>query len=155
MLPRGYTGCGPTPENGREGPSRDPRICSCLNAAWLMTLRSAPPSINTWCSRMLATTRAVMSGSTPAPAMLSGAVGCPGGDGGASPPLVWGSFGDPWDRRKNLPPQGLDAGEDVLKVPLGRLVVEVSSLHSRGFFVSPLPARPTARRPWRTARAAR
>jgi hypothetical protein len=47
MLPRGYTSCGPTPENGREGPSRDPGNCSCLNAAWLMTLRQAPPSINT------------------------------------------------------------------------------------------------------------
>jgi hypothetical protein len=47
MLPRGYTGCGPTSENGREGPSRDPRICSCLNAAWLMTLSPAPPSIRT------------------------------------------------------------------------------------------------------------
>jgi hypothetical protein len=84
--------------------------------------------------------------------------------------LVWGSFGDPWDHRKNLPSQVLDtpagdelpasavhyvqllaavvvvtgvrvSGEDVLKVPLGRLVVEVSSLHSRGFFVGPLPAR--------------
>jgi hypothetical protein len=33
MLPRGYTGCGPTPENGREGPSWDPGIYSCLNAA--------------------------------------------------------------------------------------------------------------------------
>jgi hypothetical protein len=47
MLPRGYTGYGPTPENGREGPSRDPRTCSYLNAAWLMTLRSTPSSINT------------------------------------------------------------------------------------------------------------
>jgi hypothetical protein len=72
MLPRGYTDCGPTPENGREGPTRDPGTCSCLNAAWLMTLRLAPPSINTLCSRMLATTGAVMSGSTPAPAMMSG-----------------------------------------------------------------------------------
>jgi hypothetical protein len=35
------------PKNGREGPSRDPRICSYLIAAWLMTLRLAPPSINT------------------------------------------------------------------------------------------------------------
>jgi hypothetical protein len=33
MLPRGYTGYGPTLENGREGPSRDPGIYSCLNAA--------------------------------------------------------------------------------------------------------------------------
>jgi hypothetical protein len=72
MLPRGYTSCGPTPKNGREGPSRDPRICSCLNAAWLMTLSPAPPSIRTWCSRMLAMTGAVMSGSILAPAMLSG-----------------------------------------------------------------------------------
>jgi hypothetical protein len=72
MLPKGYTGCGPTPENGQEGPSRDPRICSCLNAAWLITLRSAPPSIRTWCIRMLAMTGAVMSGSTPAHAILSG-----------------------------------------------------------------------------------
>jgi hypothetical protein len=72
MLPRGYTSCGPTPENGREGPSRDPGICSCLNAAWLMTLSPAPPSISTWCSRMLVMTRVVMSGSIPAPAMLSG-----------------------------------------------------------------------------------
>jgi hypothetical protein len=71
MLPRGYTGCGPTPENGCEGPRRDPGICSCLNAAWLMTLRNAPLSINTWCSRMLVMTGAVMSGSMPAPAMLS------------------------------------------------------------------------------------
>jgi hypothetical protein len=72
MLPRGYTGCGPTPENAREGPRRDPRICSCLNAAWLMTLRLAPLSISTWCSRMLAMTGAVMSGNIPAPVMLSG-----------------------------------------------------------------------------------
>jgi hypothetical protein len=41
MLPRGYTGCRPTPENGREGPRRDPGISSYLNAAWLMTLRPA------------------------------------------------------------------------------------------------------------------
>jgi hypothetical protein len=47
MLPRGYTSYGPTPENGREGPRRDPGICNCFNAAWLMTLRPAPPSINT------------------------------------------------------------------------------------------------------------
>jgi hypothetical protein len=47
MLPRGYTGCGPTLENGREGPSQDPGICSCLNAAWLMTLSLAPLSIRT------------------------------------------------------------------------------------------------------------
>jgi hypothetical protein len=47
MLPMGYTGYGPTPEDGREGPSRDPGTCSCLNAAWLITLRLAPPSINT------------------------------------------------------------------------------------------------------------
>jgi hypothetical protein len=72
ILPRGYTGYGPTPENGREGPRRDPGIYNCLNAAWLMTLRHAPPSISTWCSRMLAMTGAVMSGSIPAPAMLSG-----------------------------------------------------------------------------------
>jgi hypothetical protein len=77
MLPRGYTGCGPTPENGREGPRRDPGTCSCLNAAWLMTLRPAPLSINTWCSRILAMTGAVMSGSMPAPAMLSGKLGAP------------------------------------------------------------------------------
>jgi hypothetical protein len=70
--PKGYTGCGPTPENGREGPSLYPGICSYLNAAWLMTLRLAPPSIKTWCTRMLAMTGAVMSSSTPAPAMLSG-----------------------------------------------------------------------------------
>jgi hypothetical protein len=60
------------PLRRREGPRRDPRICNCLNAAWLMTLRPAPPSINTWCRRILAMTGAVMSGSTPAPAMLSG-----------------------------------------------------------------------------------
>jgi hypothetical protein len=72
MLPRKYTDCGPTPENGREGPSRDPGIYSCLNAAWLMTLRPAPPSISTWCNRRLAMTGEVMSGSIPAPAMLSG-----------------------------------------------------------------------------------
>jgi hypothetical protein len=77
MLPRGYTGYGPTPENGREGPRQDPGICSYLNAAWLMMLRSAPPSINTWCSRILAMTGAVMSGSMPAPAMLSGQSGAP------------------------------------------------------------------------------
>jgi hypothetical protein len=77
MLPRGYTGYGPTPENGREGPRRDPGICSCLNAAWLMTLRPGPPLINTWCSRMLAMTGAVMSGSMPTPAMLSGQSGAP------------------------------------------------------------------------------
>jgi hypothetical protein len=82
------------------------------------------------------------------PRHVVGAVGCPKGDGGAPPPLVWSSFGDPWDRRKNLPPQGLDtpagdellapavhyvqllvavvvvagvrvSGEDVLKAPLG------------------------------------
>jgi hypothetical protein len=47
MLLRGYTGCAPTLENGREGPSRDPRICSYLNAVWLMTLSPAPPSIRT------------------------------------------------------------------------------------------------------------
>jgi hypothetical protein len=47
ILPRGYTGYGPTPENGREAFSRDPEICSYLNAAWLMTLRPAPPSIST------------------------------------------------------------------------------------------------------------
>jgi hypothetical protein len=71
MLPRGYIGCGPTPKNGREGPSRDPRICSYLNAAWLMMLRPAPPSIRTWCSRMLAMIGAVMSGSILALAVLS------------------------------------------------------------------------------------
>jgi hypothetical protein len=88
---------------------------------------------------------------------------------------VWSSFGDPWDRRKNLPSQGLDtpagdelpasavhyihllaaivviagvrvSSEDVLKVPFGRLVVEVSSIHNRGFFVGPLLARPVVRR---------
>jgi hypothetical protein len=68
---------GPTLENGREGPNRDSGICSCLNAAWLMTLRPAPPSINTWCSRMLAMTGAMMSGSMPAPAMLLGQSGAP------------------------------------------------------------------------------
>jgi hypothetical protein len=72
ILPRGYTGCGPTLENRREGPSQDPGICSYLNAAWLMTLSLAPPSIRTWCSRMLAMTGAVMSGSITAPAMFSG-----------------------------------------------------------------------------------
>jgi hypothetical protein len=77
MLPRGYTGCEPTLENGREGPSQDPRICSCLNPAWLMTLSPAPPSISTWRSRMLAMTGAVMSGSIPAPAMLSGQLDAP------------------------------------------------------------------------------
>jgi hypothetical protein len=77
MLPRGYTGCGPSPENGREGPRRDPRICSYLNAAWLMTLRPTPPSISTWCSHMLAMTGAVMSGNMPTPAMLSGQSGAP------------------------------------------------------------------------------
>jgi hypothetical protein len=47
MLPRGYTGCGSTPKNGREGPSRDPRIYSSLNAAWLMMLSPTPPPIKT------------------------------------------------------------------------------------------------------------
>jgi hypothetical protein len=72
MLPRGYTSCGPTPKNGREGPSRDLGICSCLNATWLMTLSLAPPSIRTWCSSMLAMIGAVMSGSILAPAMFLG-----------------------------------------------------------------------------------
>jgi hypothetical protein len=35
-------------------------------------IEAAPPSIRTWCSRMLAMTGAVMSGSTPAPAMFLG-----------------------------------------------------------------------------------
>jgi hypothetical protein len=34
-------------ECGWEGPSQDPRIYSYLNAAWLMTLSQAPPSIRT------------------------------------------------------------------------------------------------------------
>jgi hypothetical protein len=45
--PRGIHRLSATLENGREGPSRDPGICSCLNAAWLMTLSPAPPSIRT------------------------------------------------------------------------------------------------------------
>jgi hypothetical protein len=49
-----------------------PRDLQLFECTWLMTLRPAPPSFNTWCSRILAMTRAVMSGSTPAPAMLSG-----------------------------------------------------------------------------------
>jgi hypothetical protein len=72
MLSRGYTDYGPTLKNGREGPSQDPEICSCLNAAWLMTLSPAPPLISTWCSRMLAMTGAVTSDSIPALAMFSG-----------------------------------------------------------------------------------
>jgi hypothetical protein len=55
-----------------KGSQTGPGIRSFLNAAWLMTLRPAPLSISTWCSRMLAMTGAVMSGSIPAPAMLSG-----------------------------------------------------------------------------------
>jgi hypothetical protein len=51
---------------------------------------------------MLVMTGAVMSGSMPAPAMFLGAVGCPEGDSGALPPLMWGCLQDPWGRRKDL-----------------------------------------------------
>jgi hypothetical protein len=118
------------------------------------------------------------------PRHVVGAVGCPEGDGGAPPPLVWSSFGDPRDHQKNLPSQRLDtpvgdelpasavhyiqllavvvvvagvriSDENVFKVSLGQLLAKVLSLHSRGFFVGPLLARPVARHPWRTACAAR
>jgi hypothetical protein len=176
MLPRGYTGCGPTPENGREGPSRDPGIYSCLNAAWLMTLRPTPLSISTWCSRMLVTTGAMMSGSTPAPAMLSGQSDAPKEMVVLLHHWCGAALGTPRDHRKNLPSQGLDvpmggelptsathyvqllaavvvvarvkvSGEDILEVPLGRLVLEVLSRCRRGFFVGPLLAGPATR--WR------
>jgi hypothetical protein len=57
---------------------------------------------------MLAMTGAVMSGSTPAPAMFSGVVGCSEGDSVAPPPLMWSSLRDPRGRRKDLSAQGLD-----------------------------------------------
>jgi hypothetical protein len=49
------------------------------------------------------------------PRHIVGTVGCPKGDGGAPPLLVWSGFGDPWDRRKNFPAQGLDtpAGDEL------------------------------------------
>jgi hypothetical protein len=42
------------------------------------------------------------------PCHVVGAVGCPEGDGGASPSLMWGSLRDPWSCRQNLTVQGLD-----------------------------------------------
>jgi hypothetical protein len=36
------------------------------------------------------------------------AVGCPEGDGDASPSLMWGSLRDPWSCRQDLTAQGLD-----------------------------------------------
>jgi hypothetical protein len=41
------------------------------------------------------------------PYHVLGAVGCPEGDSGAPPPLVWGCLQDPWGRRQNLTAQGL------------------------------------------------
>jgi hypothetical protein len=48
---------------------------------------------------MLAMTGAVMSDSNTGPCHVLGAVGCPEGDSGAPPPLVWGCLWDPWGRR--------------------------------------------------------
>jgi hypothetical protein len=41
------------------------------------------------------------------PCHVLGAVGCPEGDSGASPPLVWGCLRDPWGHRQDLTAQGL------------------------------------------------
>jgi hypothetical protein len=45
--PEGVYGLRAYPGKWRDGPSRDPGTCSCLNAAWLITLRPTPTSINT------------------------------------------------------------------------------------------------------------
>jgi hypothetical protein len=57
-----------------------------------------------------------MSGSTPTPCHVVGVVGCPKGDGGAPPPLMWSIFRDPRDCRKDLSAQRLDvpAGGELL-----------------------------------------
>jgi hypothetical protein len=41
------------------------------------------------------------------PCHVVGAVGCPEGDSGAPPSLMWSSLRDPRDRRKDLSAQGL------------------------------------------------
>jgi hypothetical protein len=108
------------------------------------------------------------------PCHVVGAVGCPEGDGGAPPSLMWGSLRDPWSCRQDLTVQGLDvpaggeflapavhdvqllatvaviprvgiSSEDILVVPLGWLIPKFS--FSRGHFVivDPLLTRPTTR----------
>jgi hypothetical protein len=105
------------------------------------------------------------------PCHVLGTVGCPEGDSGTPPPLMWSSLRDPWDRQKDLSAQGLDvpvggellapavhhvqrlaavvvitgvgvSSENVLEDPLRRLIPEV--LFSRGHItvVDPLLARP-------------
>jgi hypothetical protein len=53
------------------------------------------------------------------PCHVVGAVGCPEGDGGGPPPLMWSSLRDPRDRRKDLSAHGLDVpARGELPVPV-------------------------------------
>jgi hypothetical protein len=120
---------------------------------------------------MLAMTGVVMSGSIAGPCHVVGAVGCPKGDGGAPPSLMWGSLRDPWSCRQDLTAQGLDvpaggeflapavhdvqllaavavipgvgiSSEDVLEVPIGWLIPEFSFSRDHFVIVDPLLTRP-------------
>jgi hypothetical protein len=86
-----------------------------------------------------------MSGSIPAPAMFLGVVGCPKGDSGAPPPLMWSSLRGPWDHQKDLSAQGLDvpAGGElsapaVHHVQLLAAVVVVTRVSSENVLEDPL-----------------
>jgi hypothetical protein len=108
------------------------------------------------------------------PCHVLGAVGCPEGDSGASPSLVWGCPRDPWGRRQDLAAQGLHvpaggeflasavhhvqllaavviitgvgvSSEDVLEDLLGGLIPKVSFSRGHITVVDPLLARPVTR----------
>jgi hypothetical protein len=104
------------------------------------------------------------------PCHVVGAVGCPEGDSGAPPPLVWGHLQDPWGCRQDLAVQGLHvptggelpapavhyvqllvvvvvvtgvgaSSEDVLEDLLGGLILEVLLSRDHVIVVDPLLAR--------------